>query len=331
MTRGYFAGRAQVRNADGQDFAQMRAGVKLHKAIMAAIAHPSMAHRFDGTGVAILEVRMARDFKLAHVRWTVHDDGDSRAAAHALRRNAAALKTMAGKMLGSKHTPRLEFIDDGATSRKEAELAEAFELAEARRLDTEAHVERLARRDAETRRMKAAGSYRPGAYEHLLDDEHAHDDDDDTAGDIDVAPVVCGLSSEPKKKGRCCVVGCNARWDRWSSMGDFRMMYQKHYCGLCQRAYCQAHTRVSPHGTKGRCDPESKCYCAVCWDDLNAATREALEATNRLPRREPTSGSATPDSRKRAKTRWRSVLNYKLRTPSRAENLNLMDEDLDGE
>ena len=139
------------------------------------------------------------------------------------------------------------------------------------------------------------------------------------------------MSSEPKKKGRCCVVGCNARWDRWSSMGDFRMMYQKHYCGLCQRAYCQAHTRVSPHGTKGRCDPESKCYCVVCWDGLNAATREALEATNRLPRREPTSGSATPDSRKRAKTRWRSVLNYKLRTPSRAENLNLMDEDLDGE
>ena len=153
----------------------------------------------------------------------------------------------------------------------------------------------------------------------------ASDDDDDAA------PAVCGLSSEPKKKGRCCVVGCEARWDRWSSMGDFRMMYQKHYCGLCQRAYCQAHTRVSPHGTKGRCDPESKCYCAVCWETLNAATREALEATNRLPRREPTSGSATPDARKRAKTRWRSVLNYKLRTPSRAENLNLMDEDLDGE
>ena len=176
LTRGYFAGRAQVRNADGQDFAQMRAGVKLHKAIMAAIAHPSMAHRFDGTGVAILEVRMARDFKLAHVRWTVHDDGDSRAAAHALRRNAAALKTMAGKMLGSKHTPRLEFIEDGAASRIEAELAEAFELAEARRLVTEAHVERLARRERETMRMKAAGSYRPGAYEHLLDDER-------TAGD----------------------------------------------------------------------------------------------------------------------------------------------------
>ena len=38
LTRGYFAGRAQIKNADGQDFAQMRAGVKLHKAIMAAIA-----------------------------------------------------------------------------------------------------------------------------------------------------------------------------------------------------------------------------------------------------------------------------------------------------
>ena len=96
-------------------------------------------------------------------------------------------------------------------------------------------------------------------------DDDDDDDDDDTAANRRRA-VVCGLSSEPKKKGRCCVVGCNARWDRWSSMGDFRMMYQKHYCGLCQRAYCQAHTRVSPHGTKGRCDPESKCYCAVCWD-----------------------------------------------------------------
>jgi len=32
------------------------------------------------------------------------------------------------------------------------------------------------------------------------------------------------------------------------------MKYTKHYCGLCQRAFCQSHTRVSPHGAKvGRC------------------------------------------------------------------------------
>ena len=159
----------------------------------------------------------------------------------------------------------------------------------------------------------------------------ASDASDDVDGASGMDAAICGLSSEPKKKGRCCVVGCKARWDRWSRMGDFRMMYQKHYCGLCQRAYCQAHTRVSPHGAKGRCDPESKCYCAVCWDTLDKSTRESLEATNKLPgRRELTSGTATPDAGKRAKTRWRSVLNYKLRTPSRAENMNLMDrEDLE--
>ena len=154
LTRGYFAGRAQVRNADGQDFAQMRAGVKLHKAIMAAIAHPSMAHRFDGTGVAILEVRMARDFKLAHVRWTVHDDGDSRAAAHALKRNAAALKTMAGKMLGSKHTPRLEFIEDGGQLRERPRSADvALDLAGRGQLDELAHVLDVAHRRVDQGRI----------------------------------------------------------------------------------------------------------------------------------------------------------------------------------
>jgi hypothetical protein len=116
----------------------------------------------------------------------------------------------------------------------------------------------------------------------------ASDASDDVDGASGMDAAICGLSSEPKKKGRCCVVGCKARWDRWSRMGDFRMMYQKHYCGLCQRAYCQAHTRVSPHGAKGRCDPESKCYCAVCWETLDKSTRESLEATNKLPgRREP--------------------------------------------
>ena len=62
---------------------------------------------------------------------------------------------------------------------------------------------------------------------------------------------------------------------------------------------------------------------------MNAATREALEATNRLPRG-PTSGSATPDSRKRAKTRWRSVLNQASNAVEGGE-LEPMDEDLDGE
>ena len=128
---------------------------------------------------------------------------------------------------------------------------------------------------------------------------------------------VCGVvvGSEAKKKGRCCAIGCEARWDRWTSMGDIRMKYTKHYCGLCQRAYCQAHTRISPHGAKGRCDPESKCYCATCYATLDAATQEALEVSNKLPAPKPT-GDVTP--RKKAKTLWRSIKNYKLRTASSA-------------
>ena len=128
------------------------------------------------------------------------------------------------------------------------------------------------------------------------------------------APMV---GSEAKKKGRCCAIGCEARWDRWTSMGDIRMKYTKHYCGLCQRAYCQAHTRISPHGAKGRCDPESKCYCATCYATLPTATQEALEASNKLP--SPKLGGAGEGTPKRkAKTLWRSLKNYKLRTASSA-------------
>ena len=123
--------------------------------------------------------------------------------------------------------------------------------------------------------------------------------------EIAADPVV---RSEAKKKGRCCAVGCDARWDRWTSTSDFRMRYLKHYCGLCQRAFCAAHTRVSPHGNKGRCDPESKCVCVTCHAALDAATREALEKTNKLP---PPPEKANETSA--AKARWQIVKNYQLR------------------
>ena len=45
-------------------------GVRLRKALCAVMVSPTIAHKFEGTGVVILEVRMSRDFKLAHVRWT---------------------------------------------------------------------------------------------------------------------------------------------------------------------------------------------------------------------------------------------------------------------
>ena len=45
--------------------AQVRAGVRLRKALCAVLEHPSVSHRFEGLGLTILEVRMAKDFKKA--------------------------------------------------------------------------------------------------------------------------------------------------------------------------------------------------------------------------------------------------------------------------
>ena len=155
-TRSYFAGHPQIRNAEGQDMAQVRAGVRLRKALCAVLEHPSMSHRFENTGLTILEVRMAKDFKKAHVRWTVADGDDDadeetvarhlwdgrshfltsssfsarkRSASAALRREATRLRSMASKMLRSKHTPRLVFVDDDAKSAQERALDAAFDRA----------------------------------------------------------------------------------------------------------------------------------------------------------------------------------------------------------
>ena len=165
--------------------AQVRAGVRLRKALCAVLEHPSVSHRFEGTGVTILEVRMARDFKKAHVRWTVADGGDDdedarpgevfddddarnrpgvtrgfpgpssfsrrkRSASAALRREATRLRSMASKMLRSKHTPRLVFVDDDAKSAKERELDAAF----ARAAEAEARATAAAEQARETLRRR---------------------------------------------------------------------------------------------------------------------------------------------------------------------------------
>ena len=180
-TRSYFAGHPQIRNAEGQDMAQVRAGVRLRKALCAVLEHPSMSHRFEGTGLTILEVRMAKDFKKAHVRWTVADgdddasdeegvslldvwDGHSRdgrsgasssfsarkrSASAALRREATRLRSMASKMLRSKHTPRLVFVDDDAKSAQERALDAAFDRAAEAEANCEANAAEARAREAE--------------------------------------------------------------------------------------------------------------------------------------------------------------------------------------
>jgi ribosome-binding factor A len=156
--------------------AQVRAGVRLRKALCAVLEHPSVSHRFEGLGLTILEVRMAKDFKKAHVRWTVADvDEDDEYASHApsnagvssssssssftetrrrfasnaLRRNATRLRSMASKMLRSKHTPRLVFVDDDARSVKERELDAAFDRAADEAARNDAYAAEVKAREAE--------------------------------------------------------------------------------------------------------------------------------------------------------------------------------------
>ena len=133
--------------------------------------------------------------------------------------------------------------------------------------------------------------------------------------DARLAEKLAPLASVAKKKGRCCVAGCAKRWDKWMSTSGFRMQPAKHYCGLCQRAYCVVHTATSPHGAKGRCDPESKCVCVVCYQSLDEHARDHLEATNKLPRAAVFSRGETPTTpSSRARSRWQSVKQYRLRT-----------------
>ena len=153
--------------------AQVRAGVRLRKALCAVLEHPSMSHRFENTGLTILEVRMAKDFKKAHVRWTVADgdddaadeeDGHSRdgrfrasssfsarkrSASAALRREATRLRSMASKMLRSKHTPRLVFVDDDAKSAQERALDAAFDRAAEAEAESAAYAAEARAREAE--------------------------------------------------------------------------------------------------------------------------------------------------------------------------------------
>jgi hypothetical protein len=54
----------------------------------------------------------------------------------------------------------------------------------------------------------------------------------------------------------------------------------RHFCGLCQAWFCAKHTRVSPHGNRGRCKPESRCICADCYEFLSKEQQRELDEDN---------------------------------------------------
>jgi hypothetical protein len=112
----------------------------------------------------------------------------------------------------------------------------------------------------------------------------------------------------------CAHEGCDARWDRFK-LKDMRTAFGRHYCRQCQLAYCQKHTRISPHGphgelqrgmlrgdaavgkseqearsslrepfvcSTGSCGQETQCYCEPCFLELPPEARQAVELTNKL-------------------------------------------------
>jgi hypothetical protein len=54
----------------------------------------------------------------------------------------------------------------------------------------------------------------------------------------------------------------------------------RHFCGLCQAWFCAEHTRVSPHGNRGRCKPESRCICTDCYEILSKEEQRELDEDN---------------------------------------------------
>ena len=195
QTRQYaFQGHPQIRNAEGQDMAQVRAGVRLRKALCAVLEHPSVSHRFENTGLTLLEVRMGKDFKKAHVRWTVADGGGDdesnanhgmdytykkKKAAQALKQNATTLRSMASKMLRSKHTPRLVFVDDDTKTTHEVLLDEALDRVADDDAAMVLHLCRVKKSEREYREGVKKGLLPRGKYDFGENDsDDKHDDSD---------------------------------------------------------------------------------------------------------------------------------------------------------
>lgn len=102
---------------------------------------------------------------------------------------------------------------------------------------------------------------------------------------------------------RCNFPGCHERWDRWYRIEDVLMRFKRHYCAGCQNVFCYKHTRISPHGTSGRCSLESKCYCEDCFNQMPHVRQVDLERTNKLPWAKLPSGPGGE-----ARQRWQQVV-----------------------
>ena len=79
---------------------------------------------------------------------------------------------------------------------------------------------------------------------------------------------------------RCNEPGCKVSW-RGKGARRIGPKVHKHFCGLCQAWYCETHTRVSPHGNRGCCQPESRCVCSYDYNMLTKDEQAVLDMDNK--------------------------------------------------
>ena len=111
----------------------------------------------------------------------------------------------------------------------------------------------------------------------------------------------------------CNEYGCKVSW-RTSA----RVI--RHFCGLCQAWYCVTHTRVSPHGNRGSCRPESRCICQFCYNGLSHEQKMELDEDNAYSLQSRTQGAPKSTISRRMLTRLREVRDKKRRVGGTPQN-----------
>jgi hypothetical protein len=107
-------------------------------------------------------------------------------------------------------------------------------------------------------------------------------------------------TKQKMKKGICADSFCSKK-----VKGMFKTA-NTHYCGFCQHKFCFEHVASSPHGTRGKCMPESECVCTKCFAALDDKRKRLLLRTDVLKKADIVESL---ERREKAAKRWKLVKN----------------------
>ena len=163
-----------------QDPAQIRESARVRRALV-QVVHEELNHKFDRTGVNVMDARVSKDFKTVHVLYGSSRFGEEHVAGRALERNAQKIRTMLSKMLSMKHTPRLVFRFEGARTAAQRALDEALVRAARERDEEEARarVRSLRGEDEDEDEGEDEEDWDVDVEDEDEDDEDEDEDDED--------------------------------------------------------------------------------------------------------------------------------------------------------